>query len=78
MFSDKKEGTGYHPSPVSNVQSLLKTYTELLQEISTPEKGLTFVLGCMYITNILWTLTEQNPQKVMEFESSCKAVTPPI
>lgn len=54
MFSDKKEGMGCHPSPVSNTQSLLNTDTELLQEISTPEKGLTFVLGCMYVIKILW------------------------
>lgn len=42
-LSDKKEEMGGAPKAQFQTLSLSNTYTELLQEISTPEKGLTFV-----------------------------------
>lgn len=55
--------------------SLLYTYTELLQEVSTPEKGIAFVLGYMYVIKISWVQT--GPSRSHGILSSCTGVTPP-
>lgn len=62
-LSDKKEEMGGAPKAQFQTLSLSNTYTELLQEISTPEKGLTFVWECMYIIKIYGYEHNRTPKK---------------